>query len=81
MGAGWLDRRGEVFGCGMATIALGDGVVGIPEIVEALERIGFDGYTTLEVAGEENVKRSAARLKAWSCRAAGAEAFGFGCLE
>ncbi len=72
MGAEWLDRRGEVFGCGMATIALGDGVVGIPEIVDALERIGFDGYTTLEVAGEENVKRSVARLKEWSSRAAGA---------
>jgi sugar phosphate isomerase/epimerase len=36
--------------------------------VEELEKIGFDGYTTLEVAGEENVRRSVERLKDWSCR-------------
>ena len=66
IGPEWVDRRGSVYGCGMATIALGDGVVGIPAIVEALEKIGFDGYTTLEVAGEENVRRSTQRLRDWS---------------
>lgn len=65
MGAEWLDRRGSIFGCGMATIALGDGVIDIPSIVKALQDVGFDGATTLEVAGPENVKLSVDRLKEW----------------
>jgi len=62
----WLPKRGKVFGCGMAVIPLGDGVVGIPAIVKALKKIGFKGTTTLEIAGPENVKVSAQRLKAWA---------------
>lgn len=62
----WTPRRGKVFGCGMGMIPLGDGVVGIQGIVEALGEIGFDGPTTLEVAGPENVKLSAERLLAWA---------------
>jgi inosose dehydratase len=62
----WTARRGTVFGCGMGNIALGDGVVGIRAIVDALREAGFDGPTTLEVAGEDNVKRSAERLRQWS---------------
>lgn len=58
-------QRGRVFGCGMGTIALGDGVVGIPSIVAALKRAGFDGATTLEIFGADAVKVSAARLKEW----------------
>ena len=58
-------QRGKSFGCGMATIALGDGVVGIPTIVSALKGAGFDGATTLEIFGVEAVKLSADRLKAW----------------
>jgi sugar phosphate isomerase/epimerase len=50
----------------MSTIPLGDGVVGIPLIVEALLEAGFTGATTLEIAGAENVKLSAKRLKKWS---------------
>ena len=50
----------------MGITALGDGVVGIEAIVKALLAIGFDGPTTLEVAGEEAVKLSAARLRSWS---------------
>jgi len=61
-----LAQRGMVFGCGMGITALGDGVVGIEAIVKALLAIGFDGPTTLEIAGEEAVKTSAARLRAWS---------------
>jgi inosose dehydratase len=49
----------------MATIAVGDGVVGIPAVVEALKKAGFDGDTTLEIAGEDAVRTSAARLKDW----------------
>ena len=58
-------QRGQSFGCGMATIALGDGVVGIPEIVTALKSAGFDGATTLEIFGAAQVKTSAERLRGW----------------
>jgi inosose dehydratase len=65
MPAEWEARRGRLFGCGMASIALGDGVVGIKEIATELKRTGFDGPTTLEIAGAEAVRTSAERLKAW----------------
>jgi inosose dehydratase len=66
MGEEWLPKRGTQFGCGMGSIPLGDGVVGIQAIVEALEAIGFRGPTTLEVAGVDNVKTSVERLRNWS---------------
>ena len=66
MAAEWEPRRGTLYGCGMATIALGDGVIDLPAIVAALQDIGFDGATTLEIAGPDNVTRSVARLKEWS---------------
>jgi inosose dehydratase len=50
----------------MGLIALGDGIVGIEAIVKALLAGGFDGPTTLEIAGEEAVKTSAQRLRQWS---------------
>lgn len=65
MGREWLAKRGQVFGCGMSSMALGDGLVGIPDIVTALIRIGFVGETTLEVAGKDNIKKSAERLHKW----------------
>ncbi|MEI7809821.1 MAG: sugar phosphate isomerase/epimerase family protein [Verrucomicrobiota bacterium] len=58
-------QRGKQFGCGMAVIPLGDGVVGIPAIVKALKQSGFDGATTLEIFGVDNVKTSAQRLNDW----------------
>lgn len=58
-------KRGTVFGCGMGSIALGDGVVGIPEVVRALKRAGFDGATTLEIVGADAIKTSAQRLHDW----------------
>lgn len=66
MGPEWLPQRGKAFGCGMATIPLGDGVVGVEAIVKELRNRGFNGPTTLEVAGEDNVKLSAERLRRWS---------------
>ncbi|MCW1925700.1 sugar phosphate isomerase/epimerase [Luteolibacter arcticus] len=66
MPAEWIPKRGTLFGCGMGLIPLGDGVVGIEPIVQALQEIGFDGPTTLEIAGEAAVKLSAERLQAWS---------------
>jgi len=66
MPAEWEPQRGTRFGCGMGTIPLGDGVVGIEQMVAELQAIGFDGPTTLEVAGVENVKTSVERLRQWS---------------
>lgn len=51
-------QRGRIFGCGMATIPLGSGVVDIRGTYLELIRAGFDGHTTLEVAGEAAVLQS-----------------------
>lgn len=59
-------QRGKLFGCGMGAIPVGDGVVGIRKVVDALMTAGFDGPTTLEIAGREAVMASAERLQAWS---------------
>lgn len=58
-------QRGKIYGCGFTAIPLGDGVVGIPKLVKALQDVGFDGPTTLEIAGRENVMTSAKRLREW----------------
>ena len=63
--ASMIPERGKKFGCGMATIPLGDGVVGIPEIVRQLKQSDFDGATTLEIFGVEAVTLSAQRLNQW----------------
>lgn len=62
-----LPQRGKIHGCGMGSIPVGDGLVGIEKIVNALLKAGFDGDTTLEVGGIEAVKLSADRLRSW-CR-------------
>lgn len=62
----WREKRGSLYGIGFATIALGDGIVDLPGIVSALEDIGYDGCTTLEIAGEDNIRKSAERLREWS---------------
>lgn len=64
MPADMIPNRGKIFGCGMATIPLGTGVVGIEAIYKALLDTGFDGYTTLEIAGEKAVLNSVAYLNA-----------------
>jgi inosose dehydratase len=66
MPADMIPQRGKIFGCGMGLTALGDGVVGIEKIVKALKKAGFNGPTTLEIAGEDAVKKSAERLRKWS---------------
>jgi inosose dehydratase len=53
-----VEKRGKIFGCGMASIALGEGVIGIAEIAQELKKVGFAGHTTLEVAGERAVLAS-----------------------
>jgi inosose dehydratase len=66
MPAEWESKRGTMYGCGMGAIPLGDGVVGIRGIIEALMENGFNGPTTLEVAGSDAVKISYERLQEWS---------------
>ena len=58
-----IEKRGTQFGCGMSLTALGDGVIDIKAIFKALVKTGFDGYTTLEIAGEEAVLKSFDFLK------------------
>jgi inosose dehydratase len=65
MEAEWIPKRGTLFGCGMAAIALGDGVIDIAAIARALRQAQFQGDTTIEVAGVENLRRSVERLKRW----------------
>jgi inosose dehydratase len=59
----WEARRRQIFGCGMSTIALGEGAIDIPGAYNALEKVGFDGYTTLEIAGDDAVLDSARFLE------------------
>lgn len=69
LGADWLPKRGKMYGCAMGTIPVGDGVIGIQPIAEALLASGFEGPTTLEVAGKDNLLESAKRLRAWEAKA------------
>jgi len=53
-----IPSRGSLYGCGMATIPLGSGVVDIAGTFQELKKAGFDGHTTLEVGGQEAVLAS-----------------------
>lgn len=57
------EKRGKEFGCGMSLTALGEGVIDIKAVYDALIKSGFDGYSTLEIAGEEAVLKSFNYLK------------------
>lgn len=63
MGEEWLSKRGTLYGTGMGLIPLGSGLVDIKGTYAALVKAGFDGHTTLEVAGDEAVMGSYAYLK------------------
>jgi sugar phosphate isomerase/epimerase len=62
LGAEWEESRGNIYGGGMSTIALGSGVIDIEGSFRALVKAGFDGYSTLEVCGDDAVLASAAYL-------------------
>jgi sugar phosphate isomerase/epimerase len=49
----------------MAPIGVGEGVIDIKGVVKALQGIGYDGHSTLEVFGEENVINSVKALKGY----------------
>ena len=63
LGAEWEEKRGTIFGCGMSPIAVGTGVIDIEGAFRALEAAGFDGYSTLEVGGDDAVLGSATYLE------------------
>jgi inosose dehydratase len=65
LGEDWLGKRGKIYGCGMGTAALGEGVVNVREVMHELMKAGFDGDTTLEIAGADAVKRSVQQLQQW----------------
>ena len=65
MAADMVPKRGKMYGCGMAVIPLGDGVVDVKAVLSELKKTGFDGATTLEIAGPDNVKKSVERLRSW----------------
>ncbi len=56
-------KRGSIFGMGMATIPLGSGMVDIAATVKALQEAGFEGYTTLEIAGDDALTGSVRYLE------------------
>lgn len=63
LSAEWEPQRGKIFGCGMSTTAVGDGVIDVTGAFKALEEAGFEGYTTLEIAGDDAVLKSAEFLQ------------------
>lgn len=64
LGSDWVEKRGTIFGCGMSTIALGTGEIDVQGVFNALVEVGFDGATTLEIAGDDAVLASAEYLVA-----------------
>jgi inosose dehydratase len=58
------EKRGKIFGSGMALIPLGTGAVDIKGTFEALQHAGFKGHTTLEIAGDAAVLESYTYLRA-----------------
>ena len=54
------EMRGKMFGFGFSPIALGDGVIDIASLFEILKDVE---YCTLEIGGDENLKKSYEYLK------------------
>jgi inosose dehydratase len=63
LGAEWVPKRGQQFGCGFSTIALGDGVIDLRGVCAALKGANIE-TSTLEIVGSEDVlKKSVNYLK------------------
>ncbi len=56
LGAEWVPKRGNQFGCGFSTIALGDGVIDLRGVCAALKGANIE-TSTLEIVGTEDVLR------------------------
>jgi inosose dehydratase len=54
LGDEWVSKRGTLFGCGFSTIALGDGVIDIKGVCEALKDTDIESCT-LEIIGSEEI--------------------------
>lgn len=55
--------RGKVWGTGMGTIPIGEGAIDIAGVFEVLKDAPHVNYTTLEVAGDDNMLKSYEYLK------------------
>lgn len=64
LGAEWEEKRGKEFGCGFSTIALGDGVVDIKGVCEALKGAPAESSTLEIIGSEEILKKSVDYLHA-----------------
>jgi len=58
----WIEKRGKIFGCGMAVIPLGTGEVDITGVYDVVKDSPAK-HSTLEIAGDDNVTASYAYLK------------------
>lgn len=58
----WIEKRGKIFGCGMAVIPLGAGEVDIKGVFDIVKNSPAE-HSTLEIAGDDNVIQSHAFLK------------------
>jgi inosose dehydratase len=63
MPAEWEAKRGAMWGTGMSLVALGDGVIDLAGVYAVLKDAPHLEYSTLEVAGDDNLKKSYAYLK------------------
>jgi inosose dehydratase len=54
------EKRGKEFGCGFSPIALGEGVIDIAGVYEVLKDVE---YCTLEIGGDDNMKKSVRYLE------------------
>lgn len=61
--AEWEEKRGKMWGTGMGTIPLGEGAIDIAGVFEVLEDAPHVEFTTLEVAGDDNMLKSYEYLK------------------
>jgi len=63
LGAEWVPQRGKQFGCGFSTIAVGDGVIDIRGVCDALKDARIDS-STLEIVGSaETLQKSVRYLR------------------
>jgi inosose dehydratase len=56
-------QRGKMWGTGMGTIPLGEGAIDIAGVFDVLKDAPHVEYTTLEVAGDDNMLKSYEYLK------------------
>lgn len=59
----WEEQLSKIWGCGMGSIALGDGVIDVAGVFEVLKDSPNIEHTTLEVGGDENMLKSYEYLK------------------